>query len=261
MEAAIISESKYQITNKVAIVTGAGRGMGKATADLLAKHGATVIIADINGNEAEDVAKNIQENGGTAQAMVVDVADYDQVEQLVSTIYEKYGRIDILVNNAGIVRQRSSIEEISSEEWDRVLAVNLKGAFNCAKQVTPIMKKQRSGKIINISSSSGGRSVSVSGGAHYTASKAAILGLSRHLAKELAPFDINVNAICPGMIDTPMIRELMSSQEFNSVQRSLPMGRCGTPKEEAEVVLFLVSEAASYINGATIAVDGASLLI
>ena len=261
MEMIIIHNTPSSLTHNVAIVTGAGQGMGQATAILLAKHGATVIIVDINGDAAQTVATTIREQGGSAHAMTVDIAHHDQVQHMISTIHATHGRIDILINNAGIVRQRSSIEEIPPDEWDRVLAINLTGAFNCAKHVAPIMKHQRRGKIINISSSAGGRSVSVSGGAHYTASKAALLGLSRHLAKELAPFDINVNAICPGMIDTPMIRALMTPQEFDTIQHQLPMGRCGTPHEEAELVLFLVSPAARYINGATIAIDGASLLI
>ncbi len=140
------------------------------------------------------------------------------------------------------------------------MMVNVKGVFNCAKAVIPSMKARRTGKIVNISSSAG-RSVSELGGAHYTTSKTAVLGLTRHLAYELAPFNINVNAICPGLIDTPMIRETTTEAELERERQAIPMGRFGTPEEEAQVVLFLVSDASSFVNGATIDLNGASLLI
>jgi len=165
-----------------------------------------------------------------------------------------------MVNNAGILRRRASIEEISDEEWDLVMRVNVKGVFNCSRAVMKYMKQQNSGKIVNISSTAG-RSTSELSGAHYTASKAAVLGVSRYFARELALFNINVNAICPGLIDTPMIREATTPEELEAELRQIPMGRFGTPEEEADLVLFLVSEASSYINGATIDLTGASLLI
>jgi len=256
----ILQDPKYDLMGKVAIVTGAGRGMGEATSKLLAAHGAIVIVNDIDPKRAERVATEITHQNGTAVAMPADVADYGQVSQMVETIFKIYGRIDILVNNAGILCRRTSIEEISPEEWDLVFNVNVKGVFNCSKSVMKILKQQQSGKIVNISSSAG-RSTSELGGVHYTSSKAAVLGLSRHLARELAPFNINVNTICPGLIDTEMIREATTPEELEAERKQIPMGRFGTPEEEADLVLYLVSEASKYINGATIDLNGASLLI
>jgi NAD(P)-dependent dehydrogenase (short-subunit alcohol dehydrogenase family) len=252
--------SKYDLSGNVAIVTGAARGMGEASAKKLAIHGATVIIIDIEEDRAKIVSKMINEEGHKAIPIFVDVSDYQQVKEMVDTVLKQFGRIDILVNNAGVLKRSNAIEEISEKEWDLVMNVNVKGVFNCAKAVLSTMKKQRRGKIVNISSSAG-RSTSELGGAHYTTSKAAVLGLSRHLAREAAPYNINVNAICPGLIDTPMIRETTTFEELQEWREAIPMGRLGTPEEEADLVLFLVSEASSYINGATIDLTGASLLI
>jgi len=252
--------SKYDLEGKVAIVTGAARGMGEAAARALAANGATVIVNDIDIQGAKRVAQEIVGQNQQALAIQADVSDYQQVTEMVDTVLQKYGRIDILVNNAGVLRRRRSIEEIDGEEWDLVMKVNVKGVFNCSKAVLRAMKQQRRGKIVNISSSAG-RSTSELGGAHYTASKAAVLGLSRHLAREAAPYNINVNAICPGLIDTPMVRETTSQEELEAFRKTIPMGRLGTPEEEADLVLFLASDASSYINGATIDLTGASLLI
>jgi len=252
--------SKYDLEGRVAIVTGAARGMGEAVAKALAANGAIVVVNDININEAKRVSQEIIDRNQQAIAFQADVSNYKQVAEMVDVILQKYGRIDILVNNAGILRRRGSIEEIDDKEWDLVMNVNAKGVFNCSKAVIKIMKKQRSGKIVNISSSAG-RSTSELGGAHYTASKAAVLGLTRHLAREVAPFGINVNAVCPGLIDTPMVRENTSPDEMVAQIKAIPMGRLGTPEEVADLVLFLVSDASSYINGATIDIGGASLLI
>jgi NAD(P)-dependent dehydrogenase (short-subunit alcohol dehydrogenase family) len=182
------------------------------------------------------------------------------VADVVALILRDEGQLDILVNNAGILRRRASVAEISDEEWDLVMAVNAKGVFNCSKAVLPSMKTRRRGKIVNISSTAG-RSTSELGGAHYTASKAAVLGLTRHFAREAAPYNINVNAVCPALIDTPMIRETTTPPELARFIQAIPMGRLGQPEEEARLVLFLASSAASYINGATIDLTGASLLI
>jgi len=255
-----MKDLKYNLEGKVAIVTGAARGMGEAIAKALAANGAIVVVNDININEAKRVSQEIIDRNQQALAFQADVSNYKQVAEMVDVILQKYGRIDILVNNAGILRRRGSIEEIDDKEWDLVMNVNAKGIFNCSKAVIKIMKKQRSGKIVNISSSAG-RSTSELGGAHYTASKAAVLGLTRHLAREVAPFGINVNAVCPGLIDTPMVRENTSPDEMVAQIKAIPMGRLGTPEEVADLVLFLVSDASSYINGATIDIGGASLLI
>ena len=256
-----MSRSKYDLKGKVAIVTGAAGGIGEAIVRTLAASGAIVVLNDAyNIQSLENVARELVNENYEAMTFQADVSDYQQVTKMVDTVLQKHGRIDILVNNAGILRRRGSIEEIEDEEWDLMMEVNAKGAFNCSKAVIKTMKKQRSGKIVNISSSAG-RSTSELGGAHYTASKAAVLGFTRHVAREAAPFGINVNAVCPGLIDTPMVRKNTSPEEMVALIKAIPMARLGTPEEVADLILFLVSEASSYINGATIDIGGASLLI
>lgn len=260
MERIILSLERYDLNGKVALVTGAARGMGEAVSKTLAENSAFVFVSDVDVEAIKRVAEEIRSKGWRAEAVWLDVTDHKAVLSLVEKIICDHGRIDILVNNAGILRRRASVEEIPEEEWDLVMAVNVKGVFNCSKAVLPYMKAQKSGKIVNISSSAG-RSTSELGGAHYTASKAAVLGLSRHLAREAAPYNINVNAVCPALIDTPMVRETTTPEELEKFIKAIPMGRLGKSEEEAALVLFLVSEAASYINGATIDITGASLLI
>lgn len=255
-----MSKKHYDLNGKVALVTGAARGMGEAVAKKLAHKGALVYVTDINQSELDSVTQEIVKNGGLARGAFLDVTDYKQVSDLVNGIVREHGRIDILVNNAGILRRRPSISDIPEEEWDLVMDVNVKGVFNCSKAVLQKMKEQNYGKIVNISSTAG-RSTSELGGAAYTASKAAVLGFSRHLAREAAPFNINVNAVCPGLIDTPMVGETTTPEELEKFISEIPMGRLGTSEEEANLVLFLVSDASSYINGATIDITGASLLI
>ncbi len=172
---------RYGLQGKIAIVTGAASGMGEATAKRLSEYGATVLVNDVNSTER--IVEEINRSSGKAIGYEANVADYRQVETMVKDTVSTHGRIDILVNNAGILRRRKSIEDIEDAEWDLVMKINVKGVFNCCKAVLGYMKKQRSGKIVNVSSSAG-RSTSELGGAHYTASKAAVLGLTRHLAKE-----------------------------------------------------------------------------
>ncbi len=252
--------SYYDLKGKVAIVTGAGRGMGEEVAKKLAACRAHVIINDVDEKMMEKVAEEIKKFNVKITGYIVDVGDYSQVEEMVNEVFSNYKSIDILVNNAGILRRRSSIEEIEDAEWDLVMRVNVKGVFNCSKAVLKYMKKQRSGKIVNTASSAG-RSTSELGGAHYTTSKAAVLGLTRHLAREAAPYNINVNSICPGLIDTPMVQEMTSKDELKKHLKDIPMARLGKPEEVADLVLFLASDSSSYINGATIDINGASLLI
>ena len=179
---------------------------------------------------------------------------------MVARAIAEFGTVDILVNNAGILRGTSPPEEISEDEWDLVLAFNLKGAFHCTKAVLPTMKKQRSGGIVNVSSIAG-RSVSNSGGAHYTASKAALLGFTRHAAREAAPYGITVNAIAPAGVDTPMVSEVWPEARMDALVAKIPLGRVARAEEIAELVLFLVSEKSSYITGATIDINGGLLMI
>jgi 3-oxoacyl-[acyl-carrier protein] reductase len=218
-------------------------------------------VTDINLEGINNVQQEIiDEVGGNTKAVLLDVTNYVDVEKFIGNVIVEHGTIDILVNNAGILKRNSDLETITDEDWDLVMSVNVKGVFNCTKAVLPKMKEQKYGKIVNLSSTAG-KSTSELGGAHYTTSKAAVLGLTRHTAREAAPHNINVNAICPSLIDTPMIRETTEPQELNKFIKEIPMGRIGTPDEAALLILFLVSDASSFVNGATIDFTGASLLI
>jgi len=249
-----------RFAGRVALVTGAGRGMGRATALRLAAEGACVIVNDINGAAAERVAEEIRRAGGTAYAIAADVADELQVQEMIRTAVELFGTLHILVNNAGILRTTHPLEKISVAEWEGVMAVNVRGTFLCMKYALPIMKRQRYGRVINLASVAG-RSTSTFGGAHYTCAKAAVLGLTRHAAREAAPFGITVNAVAPGTMDTEMIREVASPESLARAVAAIPMGRMGKPEEEASLVAFLASDEASFITGATVDINGGALMI
>jgi NAD(P)-dependent dehydrogenase (short-subunit alcohol dehydrogenase family) len=245
--------SPTSINGSVAIVTGAAQGMGRAIAEMLSAKGANVAIVDINETKAVTVAERI--NGVPIAA---DVSKPEDVSNMVNLVIERFGTVDILVNNAGILRT-SRIDDIDYDEWKLVLDVNLNGVFLCTKAVLGFMKAQHFGRIINISSSAG-RSVSTLGGAHYTASKAAVLGFTRAVAKEVAPHGITVNAICPGLIDTEMVRQDCSPERIETYINSFPVPRLGTPEEVAKLVCFLASDAA-YITGASIDINGGDLMM
>ena len=252
--------SPGRVAGKVALVTGAGRGMGRAVALTLAREGAAVVVNDVNGAAAEVVAADINQAGGQALAYVADVSQEAEVNAMVRAAVERFGTVHILVNNAGLLGNTRPIEAISGDEWDRLMAVNVKGVFNCTRAVLPLMQAQRYGKIVNVSSSAG-RSTSTFGGAHYTTSKAAVLGLTRHTAREAAPFNINVNATAPGSMDTEMVRERATAEHIASEEQKIPLRRLGTAQDEANLVLFLCSDESSYIAGATIDINGADLLL
>lgn len=249
-----------RLEGKIALVTGAGRGMGRATALRLAQEGAIVAVNDWNAQSAEAVAQEIIAAGGQARAWACDASDEAAVQAMVEDIVRTFGAIHILVNNAGILRATSPLETIPAEEWELVMRVNVNGVFYCTKAVLPYMKRQRYGKIINISSSAG-RSTSTFGGAHYTTSKAAVLGLTRHTAREAAPYNINVNAVAPGSIDTDMVREMTTLEHLAREAAKIPLGRLGTAEDEANLVFFLASDESSYITGATIDINGGDLMI
>jgi 3-oxoacyl-[acyl-carrier protein] reductase len=250
-----------RFVGKVAIITGAGRGMGRAVALLLAREGAKVVVNDISGQTANAVAEEARAYGADAMAVAGDVSKPEDVRRVVEATISQYGRIDTLVNNAGMARPTSPLETISEDEWSSIVGVNLTGTFNFMKAVLPLMKEQRSGRIVNISSIAG-RSCSTFGGAHYTASKAGVLGLTRHAAREAAPFNVNINAVAPGTVDTPLLHEHASPARIAEVaQARIPMGRVGQPEEEANLVAFLVSEEASYITGATVDINGGQLMM
>lgn len=249
-----------RFSGQVAIVTGAGRGMGKATALTLARDGAAVVVNDVRRELAEAVAEEIKAAGGRALDFVADVSNEAEVQAMVVAAVEQLGSVDILVNNAGILRSTTPLEDIPLQEWELMMTINVTGVFLCTKAVLPIMKAKRSGKIVNVSSSAG-RSTSTFGGAHYTTSKAAVLGLSRHTAREAAPYNINVNAVAPGSMDTEMVRELATPEHMQSESQKIPLRRLGTAQDEANLVAFLCSEESSYITGATIDINGGDLII
>lgn len=246
--------------DRVAIVTGAGRGMGRACALALAAEGAAVGLVDLRTEEIGQIAAQIRAEGGQALALVCNVAKSAEVNRVVEAVAAEFGTVDILVNNAGILRTTTPLEEISEEEWDLIIEVNLKGMFLFSKAVLPIMRAKRFGKIVNVSSSAG-RSTSELGGAHYTVSKTGVLGLTRHTAREYGAYGINVNSVCPGLVETPMIREEASQERLDHWLKQIPLGRFADPSEEADLVLFLASDQAKYITGATIDFNGGSLLI
>jgi NAD(P)-dependent dehydrogenase (short-subunit alcohol dehydrogenase family) len=233
--------------------------MGAAVALAFAREGAKVVVNDCTEERCAAIAGELASFGATYMIVVADISKSGEVQAMIDRIRVSVGPIDILVNNAGILFS-TPVEEISDDEWDAVMNVNLRGAFLCSRAVLPNMKARGYGKIVNISSSAG-RSSSELGGAHYTASKAGLLGFSRHLAREAAPFGINVNAVCPGLIDTPMIRSKAYEERLKYFLSQIPMARLGTVAEEADLVLFLASEQASYITGATVDLNGGSLMM
>jgi len=248
---------KYK--NRTALITGAGRGMGRSVAELLAERGARVVINDTKIELAEDVAKALNETGTQAWAIAGNVANAEDVRNMIAQIVEQFGVVDILVNNAGVLRPTKVID-IPEDEWDFVVNVNLKGTFLCSQAVLPAMQKSGWGRIINFSSTAG-KNVSTVGGAHYTAAKAGILGFTRHLAKEVASDGITVNAVCPGLIDTEMVRATISDERVRAYAESFPIQRLGHPEEVAELVAFLASEQAAYITGASLDINGGDLMI
>ncbi|NOV03204.1 3-oxoacyl-[acyl-carrier-protein] reductase [Paenibacillus planticolens] len=241
------------LTGKVALVTGASRGIGRAIALHLAEHGADVAV-NYAGSEAAagEVVAAIEAMGRKAIKLRADVSSYQESEELVKQTIEKFGKIDILVNNAGITRD-NLIMRMKEEEFDQVIATNLKGVFNCVKAVTRPMMKQRSGRIINISSVVG--VLGNPGQANYVAAKAGVIGLTKATAKELSSRGITVNAVAPGFIETDMTDKL-SGETREQMLKQIPLERLGQPEEIAKVVRFLASDDASYMTGQTLHVDG-----
>ncbi|OGO04798.1 MAG: hypothetical protein A2Y73_02040 [Chloroflexi bacterium RBG_13_56_8] len=242
-----------KLTAKVAIVTGGGGGCGRAYCLALAEEGARVVVADLNGEAAEQVAKEIKEQGGEALAIKADITKWGDVTNMVDIALQEFGQIDILVNNAGI-RGMAKIEEFPEELWDRDMDVNLRGPFFCTKAVAGHMKERRYGKIINQSSSSAINGHKA-GGSAYAAAKAGLLGFTRSMAGELGPYNINVNAITPGMINTPFIAAMPPARR-GEIEKQCPLGRIAEPEDLVGLVLFLASDRSSYITAQTIMIDG-----
>ena len=241
------------LNGKVALVTGASRGIGREIALTLAGYGATVIV-NYNGSEkkAEEVVGKIKEAGGKAEAIRCNVAEFDRSKELIDQVIKSYGKLDILVNNAGITRD-NLIMKMSEADFDDVIAVNLKGAFNCIRHASRQMLKQRGGRIINISSVSG--VMGNAGQANYCASKAGIIGLTKSVARELGSRGITSNCVAPGFIKTEMT-DVLSEDVKQSMGEQIPLKRFGETRDIAEAVAFLASDSASYITGQVLQVDG-----
>ena len=243
--------------DRVAIVTGAARGIGKAIALCFIKEGARVALVDVEKERLRILSEEAENRGGQAIALSCDITQSSEVRAMVDGVHKRFGRIDILVNNAGIIR-RGTIETVTEEDWDQVIAVNLKGTFNCCKAVVEIMKQQGYGKIVNISSIAG-KVGDITSAPGYGSSKAAVDALTKTLARQLAPCGITVNAVSPHAIETEMSAQ-WSEERRKEIIASIPLGRLGKPEDVAEAVLFLVSDSASFITGEILDVNGGALM-
>ncbi len=244
-------------TGKIAIVTGAGKGIGRATSLALSKAGAKVVLAGIRNESINDVKSEIDNSGGEAVTIRTDVSKWPDAENMADAALNKYGRIDILVNNAGVDKidpegKQYTIMDMTDDDWDMVLNVNLKGQFHCAKAVMPAMMRQKSGRIVNVSSS-----VGITGGfgtAPYGASKAGIINFTKFLAKQMGPYNVNVNCVAPGYVETPM-QKYTPREHKEIIARMLPLRRVCQPSDVAHVILFFCSEPL-IVTGQTLVVDG-----
>ncbi|MCG6962862.1 MAG: 3-oxoacyl-[acyl-carrier-protein] reductase [Acidobacteria bacterium] len=239
-----------ELAGQVAVVTGAGRGIGRAVAKRIAREGALVVCTDVM--DPSETVEIISKDGGAAEGMVFDVTSAEAVDDAVKSIHERHGRIDILVNNAGITRDQLLVR-MKPEEWRQVLAINLDGAFTMTQPVARIMMRQRSGRIVGISSVVG--LMGNAGQCNYAASKAGLIGFTKSLARELGSRGVTVNAVAPGYIQTPMTDKLTDAQR-EALLRSLAIPRLGTPEDIAEAVAFLVGPGGSYITGTVLNVSG-----
>ena len=245
-----------ELKDKVALVTGGGQGIGRVIGGNLAKSGAHVIFGDINLENAEKSAKAILANGGSASATLLNVADPENVKEVFDLIAKEFKPLDILVNNAGITKDGLFVR-MKEDDWDQVLAVNLKGSFLCGQQAAKQMMKQRQGAIVNIASIVG--VMGNAGQANYSASKAGLIGLTKTMARELAPRNITVNAVAPGFIDTEMTRVLDEKIRDKLIEQ-IPLSRLGLPEDIANSVAFLVSSRSSYITGQVLNINGGMLM-
>jgi 3-oxoacyl-[acyl-carrier protein] reductase len=241
-----------RLENKVAIITGSGRGIGRETALLFAQEGAKVVVSDIDSAAGEQTATEIRRAGGTAIFVRADVSKRADAQVLADTAAQEFGRIDILVNNAGILKD-ATLLKMTEEQFDQVIAVNLKGVFNCTQAVAPVMIQQGQGKIINVSSV-----VALYGNfgqTNYVAAKSGVIGMTKVWSRELGRKGICVNAVCPGFIATEMVKSV-PEKILAAMKERIPLGRLGEPKEVAQLFLFLASDESNYINGAVISIDG-----
>jgi len=254
-----VKEKKVEVMKldgKVALVTGAAQGIGEATARVLGEEGAYVIAADINGDKVSQNVEYMKQKGYQAEMMQIDVSSINDVHRSIDKIVQTHQRIDILINIAGIF-SKTPILEITEDEWDKIFSVNLKGTFFLSKEVLVTMIKNKYGKIVNVASLSAKRG-GVTSGIHYGASKAGVISVTKYLAKFSAPYNININAVVPGFVDTPMFRRNVDSKE--NVIKAIPIGRIARPVEVAKAIVFLASDDASYITGEILDVNGGILM-
>lgn len=245
----------FNLKEKVVLVTGGRRGMGRSHALALAKQGAMVVVTDIDLAECQTVVDEIKGGGGLAACFKMDVSDKSDVDRVFDEVVKQFGRLDILVNNAGIFNPKPALE-MSEKDWDKTIAVNLKGEFLCAQRAAKEMAKNKWGRVINIASiASGGVGIGFEGAVHYAASKGGIIGMSETMAIEWASFGITVNVIAPGAIQTPMIGQV-NEEVAEEIKIRVPLRRIGKPEEVSAMVVFLASEESSYVTGATFYVDG-----
>ncbi|MFB3818577.1 MAG: SDR family NAD(P)-dependent oxidoreductase [Candidatus Methylomirabilales bacterium] len=249
----------FALTDRTAIVTGAGsrHGIGRATAVALARQGADVAVCDVKQEGVDETCDAVRQLGRRSLGFVASVTEADQVQRMVDAVAAAWGRVDILVNNAGIT-QPVKIGDTSPEDWDRIIDVNMKGVFLCSKAVVPVMARQRYGRIINLSSVSAKRGGGVFGGAHYSASKAGVLGFAKALAREVAADGITVNSVAPGLVITDIWGGVGNEAEQRRLAEAIPAGRLGRPEDVAALICFLASEEAGYITGEDVDINGGS---
>jgi len=248
------------VNGKVALITGGASGIGKAIVKMFANQGAQTVIVDLDEMASQQLALEIIDNGGQAIAIQTDITKENDLDQLFKELKQKCCTLDILINNAG-GGLPTGFFEIDSDEWDKIISINLTATFKMSQRAAKIFRQKGEGVILNISSMAG-RSTSPTAGCHYTTSKTGVLGLTRHMARELAPYNIRVNALCPGIINTERISQRIKSQKTtDEINRSIPVGRIGEVDEVASCCLFLASGLSSYVTGATLDVNGGRLMI
>jgi len=249
-----------EFAGRVALITGAAMGIGKETARRMAALGSRVLLADIAADAVEAAASEIRAEDHSAQAIVLDVCDAVAVQGAIDTAVDEHGALHILVCCAGGVRKIATIESVSPEEWRAMVELNLSSVFYCCRAVVPHMKKQGWGRIVTLSSSAG-RTVLVPTAPHYAAAKAGVIRLTQHLARELGPYNVTVNALAPGTTETERVKQLRTQEQKAEQLRLTPVGRFGTVADQANAILFLCSDGASYITGATLDVNGGKVMI